>query len=94
MKFIFSLSLVLFAFCFAQAQPGAGFQHLPPDANTVIRVNLPVLGTKIDLAGLLSHLPMPSGIGQAFKDPALAGIDLKQDVYIAESGSPALDSPG
>jgi hypothetical protein len=86
-KTIFSLSLVLIVCGFAQAQPDAIFQHLPPDANTVIRVNLPVMGSKVDLPGLLSHLPIKSRIGQVLKDPASAGIDLHQDVYITMSGT-------
>jgi len=86
-KAIFSLSLVLTVCAFAQAQPDALFRHLPADANTVIRVNLPVMASKVDLPGLLSHLPIKSGLGQVLKDPASAGIDLHQDVYIAMSGA-------
>jgi len=86
-KIIFSLSLVLIICGFAQAQPDAIFQHLPPDANTVVRVNLPVMASKVDLPGLLSHLPIKGEIGHVLKDPASAGIDLHQDVYITMSGT-------
>lgn len=86
-KAVFSLSLILIVCGFAQAQPDALFRHLPPDANTVIRVNVPVMASKIDLPGLLGHLPVKSDIGQVLKDPASAGIDLHQDVYITMSGT-------
>jgi hypothetical protein len=42
-KIIFFLGLALIASCLAQAQSDAIFQHLPSDANTVVRVNLPVM---------------------------------------------------
>lgn len=91
-KAAISLGLALIAGSFAQAQPGALFQHLPSDANTVVRVNLPVMASKIDLPSLLSHLPIKSDIRQVLKDPTSAGINLRQDAYITESGNP-LDSP-
>ena len=86
-KITFSLCLVLIICGFAEAQPDAIFQHLPPDANTVIRVNMPAMASKVDLPGLLSHLPIKTGMGQVLKDPASAGIDLHQDVYITMSGT-------
>jgi Domain of unknown function (DUF4836) len=86
-KAIFSLSLVLIVCGFAEAQPNAIFQHLPPDANTVFRVNVPVMASKVDLPGLLSHLPIKTDIGKVLKDPTSAGIDLHQDVYITMSGT-------
>jgi len=86
-KITFSFCLVLIVCGFAQAQPNTIFQHLPPDANTVVRVNVPVMASKVDLPGLLSHLPIKTEIGQVLKDPASAGIDLHQDLYITMSGT-------
>lgn len=86
---IFFLGVALTASCLAQAQSNAIFQHLPSNANTVVRVNLPVMTSKVDLPSLLSHLPIKSDIGQLLKDPALAGIDLHQDAYITVSGTAA-----
>ena len=65
---------------------------LPPNATNIIRINLPAMGSKIDLPALLAHLPMKTAIGEALKDPASIGIDLHQDMYITET-STAPDSP-
>ncbi len=86
-KTFISLGIALIAGSFAHAQTDPIFQHLPSNANTIVRVNLPVMASKTNLPGLLSHLPIKSDIGQMLKDPALAGIDLHRDAYITMSGT-------
>jgi hypothetical protein len=71
-------------------------RHLPPDADKVLHINLPSLLAKVNWPVILSHLPLKSMSGSPFpeelKHLSPAGIDIRQGIFIAQSGSQSHDS--
>lgn len=84
------LATLLFTTIFVSAQNlNPLFGHLPPDAQRIFHINLPALTSKISWDELMSNIPLgklnsDQQTMQLFKDPALAGVDIHQDIFVAE----------
>ncbi len=84
---------------FAQTPDNPLFRNIPPDATTVYQINLPVITTQISWQELMETMPpsnLVSGDPSAatlLRDPALAGIDIGKDIFIAVK-NPGFDSAG
>jgi hypothetical protein len=82
----------------AGAQTNPLFSHIPPDANSVYHVNLPVLTAKLSWEEMTKSLPIMKNNGSGgdmtdmIKDPAAAGVDIHADVVIANSNRDGFDS--
>src|ERR1700733_5273844 len=68
------------------------FRHLPPDAARIYHINLPAFTAKISWEELASNIPATKGDGKdqqimdILKDPSKAGVDIHQDIFIAQTG--------
>jgi uncharacterized protein DUF4836 len=83
----------------AAAQTNPLFRNIPPDASTVYHINMPVLTAQLNWQDLTESFPVAKlGINHQesaaiLKDPALAGIDMNKDMFIAIK-APSADSAG
>jgi hypothetical protein len=74
------------------AQDNPLFRHIPPDANAVYHINLPVITAKVSWEDIVAAIPFPKNKPSgdetmaAIKDPGAAGLDTHADMVIA-SGS-------
>ncbi len=86
----FSLLITLITtFAYAQS-PNPLYQHLPPSANHVYSIKIGQILAKGDLVSMLNSMPPTKDPKAALainivKDPSTAGIDLRQDVLIAQT---------
>jgi hypothetical protein len=85
------LATLLFMTLFVSAQnPNPMFGHLPPDSKRIYHINLPALTSKISWEELMSNIPLSKLGGgdqhtmELFKDPSQAGVDIHQDIFVAE----------
>jgi hypothetical protein len=66
------------------------FRHLPPNASKIYHINMSVLTSKLSWNDIVSNIPSsksgsnPQMMGM-LKDPAQAGIDINQDIFVAQS---------
>src|SRR5258707_10379147 len=77
-----------------QNAPGSGqnplFRHLPPNAQDIYHINLPVLTSKVGRAELIGKLPFLQKPGdkdkelELLKDPPAPGIVVNQDIFFAQ----------
>jgi hypothetical protein len=68
------------------------FRHLPPDAGKIYHINLPALISKLSLEEIVSSIPPSKAAAdqqliELLKDPAQTGIDIHQDIFVAQSGT-------
>jgi len=65
------------------------FRHLPPNASKIYHINLPVLTSKLSWNDIISNIPSKSNSDQQMmallRDPAQAGIDINQDIFVAQN---------
>lgn len=67
------------------------FRHLPPDAIKIYHINLPSLTSKLSWEEIVSNIPPSKSASdqelmqKVLKDPAQAGVDIHQDIFIAQS---------
>ncbi|HVW60875.1 MAG TPA: DUF4836 family protein [Puia sp.] len=86
------LATLLFTTIFVSAQnPNPLFRHLPPNAERIYHINLPALTSKVSWEDLISAIPPSKStsnqqVMDILKDPSLAGVDIRQDLFIAQSG--------
>jgi len=67
------------------------FRHLPPEATRIYHINLPAFTAKIGWEELVSNIPPSKSekdqqLMDMLKDPAQAGVDIHQDIFIAQVG--------
>src|SRR3569833_957892 len=70
------------------------FRHLPPDAARIYHINLPAFTAKISWEDLVSNIPPSKSekdreIMNILRDPSQAGVDIHQDIFVAQSGGGA-----
>ncbi len=92
------LSFLVIAFAMAvisaNAQGPSLLKHIPPDANTIFHINIPIITAKVSWQELISNLPdkktdsSHSKMMEFLKDPARGGIDVTKDIFIAVSNFP------
>jgi len=66
------------------------FQHLPPDADKIYHINLPAITSKVSWEELTSVYSMTQKASdpqlmELLKDPSTAGLDIHQDVFVAQN---------
>jgi len=99
------LALVFFgqAAAYAQSAPANGdnplFRHLPPDASDIYQINLPAINAKVSWEQLMAKVPAQKEDQKQewlefLKDPASAGIDIHQDMFITMANKDSQDSSG
>ncbi len=67
------------------------FRHLPPNAERIYHINLPALTSKVSWQDIISSIPPSKStsdpqVMDILKDPSQAGIDINQDIFIAQTG--------
>lgn len=67
------------------------FRHLPPDAARIYHINLPAFTAKIPWEDLVSNIPPSKSekdqeIMNILREPSQAGVDIHQDIFIAQTG--------
>lgn len=87
-----SITLLLSTIAYSQSTPNPLYHHLPPKADHVYEINFNQLNTKGNLSAILSSIPMGNDPTSRFvlnllKDPGAAGIDLGQNIVIAQTSA-------
>lgn len=86
------LAALLFTTLFISAQSlNPLFRHLPPNAERIYHINLLALTSKVSWEDIVSAIPPSKStsnqqVMDILKDPSLAGVDIHQDLFIAQSG--------
>src|SRR5579863_9378824 len=86
--FLTATALILSTIAYSQS-PNPLYQHLPPSANHIYSIRLGQIIAKGELAGLLGSIPIKDSntakIFNIVKDPASGGVDLNQEILIAQT---------
>ncbi len=99
--------IALYFFCLAgtiaNAQTSTINKHIPKDASTVVKINLPVMIRKINIAELITQIPpgkmkMPGKkkdfLTSLMQPPFAGGINLGKDFWVISNKQFAYDSTG
>jgi hypothetical protein len=87
-----SVALLLSTIAYSQSTPNPLYRHLPPKADHVYEINFNQLNTKGNLSAILSSIPMGNDptsrlVLGMLKDPGTAGIDLGQNIVVAQTSA-------
>ncbi|GGB19156.1 hypothetical protein [Puia dinghuensis] len=94
-----ALTILIGISTLSQAQPAVDnpiYRHIPADAQKVYHINFPGITGKVDWKALVTSFPAKEKnkqIAAFLSDPAQAGIDVTQGIFIAESNTLNIDSP-
>ncbi|HMH20751.1 MAG TPA: DUF4836 family protein [Puia sp.] len=81
----------------SSAQDNPLFRHLPPNATSIIHLNVPVIAGKMNLQELMGSFPNSgkkpgTDIADLLKDLTEAGVDAGRDVFLTETRQASPDS--
>jgi hypothetical protein len=103
-KQLISFCCLLAATLTLKAQNAGYATHVPKDASSIIRVNVPLVFSKVNISTLLEEMVQGSGKSnqtaddkymlEVVKDPAKTGINLQQELWIMSNKLYAYDSTG
>lgn len=87
-----TIALLLSTIAYSQSAPNPLYRHLPPKADHVYEINFNQLNAKGNLNAILGSIPMGNDptirlVLSMLKDPGTAGIDLGQNIVVAQTSA-------